>query len=263
VALPAPNAAAPPAPAHVRGSQLVAPAPVAGSDTSLLDPRERRGLVWSIGRFAAEDLARDLESPLRRGHVARLLRQLRPWPHLALVDFGPPGRLASLVRPYGLRVVRPRDLAGWLGGREGVERPAPGPALQGDLRLWAAACCLGTDPPDTASAQRLRQRLGLALDAWAIRDLQRDAGDAALRWPEPRRRALVNWLLRAGALDGRGIPAEGSPAALAIGWWRQRYRDASREQGTRENRLLPWTGTGAQRRWALEDALLALCLKPE
>jgi len=227
--------------------------PVTGSDTTLLGPRERRTLVWNIGRFAGEDLtrrldqpataaataraagraelryrharfprevwlwldshcldptlaplageiatslgraglgvrrgsfagtplrvwwrrddhceptrleghrehamvalltdgaglARALEAPLHSRRVTRLLRQLRLWPHLVLVDFGPPGRLARRLRPFGLAVIPPQALAGWLGGQ------ASGPALQGDLRLWAAACCLGADPLDAASA---------------------------------------------------------------------------------------------------------------
>jgi len=91
-------------------------------------------------------LARALEAPLHSRRVTRLLRQLRLWPHLVLVDFGPPGRLARRLRPFGLAVIPPQALAGWLGGQ------ASGPALQGDLRLWAAACCLGADPLDAASA---------------------------------------------------------------------------------------------------------------
>lgn len=164
------------------------------------------------------------------------------------------------MRPLGLAVIRPRDLAAWLGGREAAA-PTPAAATQGDLRLWAAACALGTDPPDPGAAQRLRRRLGLRLDPWALQDLARAAGDPGLRWSEPHRRELINRLLRAGPLDD-GIPAAGSPAALAIAWWRERYRAASSAQAQRQNRLLPWDRTGAQRAWGLEDALLRLYLEP-
>ena len=212
-------------------------------------------------------LARDLDSPLRARHTAVLLRQLRLWPHLALVDFGPPGRLARRVRPFGLKVLAPSALPAWLAGGDARSESGPGsgPAVAqgGDLRLWAAACCLGADPPDAAAAQRLRQRLGLSLNPWAIRDLIQDAGDPSLRWPEARRRALVSWLLRAGPLTDGDVPAQQAPAAQTIAWWRARYAEAARRQGRRESRLLPWERTGARRRWALEDGLLALCLDPE
>ena len=343
---------------------------VHGSDTALLAPRERRGLVWNISRFAAEDqtrrldepatadataragglaeprwrrarfprevwlwcdehcpdpaltalaeeiatsltraglsvrrgafagsphrvwwrrddhfepgrmeghrqhalvalltdgqgLDRALDAPLESGRTARLLRQLRLWPHLALVDFGPPGRLARRLRRFGLTVLAPQQLSTWLGGSEPARRAPQADVPPGELRLWAAACCVGAEPLDVAAAQRLRVHLGLHLEPWAIRALADDAGDSGLRWPEPRRRAHLTWLLGTLPWDHDGRPDPDSPAVRAIRWWRERYRRAAGQRAGRESRLLPWRDTGARRRWALEDALLELLLAPE
>ena len=208
-------------------------------------------------------LARALDAPLQRRRTARLLRQLRLWSRLVLVDFGPPGRLARRLRPFGLRVLAPAELPAWLGGSEPGGSGPPPAARSAELRLWAAACCLGSEPLDLAAAQRLREHLGLRLGAWLIRDLVAAAGQPGLRWPEPRRRALLSWLL--GTAAGTPAPAGTRTAAAerAIHWWRRRYQLAASERVGRGNRLLPWDRSGARRRWALEDALLCLLLEPE
>ena len=57
-------------------------------------------------------LARALDAPLETGRTAGLLRQLRLWPHLAVVDFGAPGRLARRLRRFGLTLLAPPAEAG-------------------------------------------------------------------------------------------------------------------------------------------------------
>ncbi|MCP3972699.1 MAG: formylglycine-generating enzyme family protein, partial [Rhodobacteraceae bacterium] len=205
-----------------------------------------------------------LSATLERRYVEQLLRQLRLWPHLVFVDFGRDGRLSRLLRPYGLKAILPQELAAWLGGQEtGGQASFTAPKqLQGDLRIWAAACCLSPDPLDPDSAQRLRERLGLQAETWQIRALQADADDAGLGWSAERRHTLVNWLLRCAPADEHGLPGEDTPAARAIRWWQGRYRVASGQQGRRQNRLLPWNRTPAQRRWRIELELLELVLDP-
>ncbi len=150
-------------------------------------------------------------------------------------------------------------------GRETAERTlasAPDP-LQGDLRVWAAACCLDPEPPDPDSAQRLRERLGLQVEPWQIHDLRRDAGDPGLHWPTARRFALINWLLRCAPLDVDGLPVADSPAVRAAHWWKARNRAAWQAQGGQQKRLLPLARTPAKQRWRLEDALLTLISAPK
>ncbi len=158
-----------------------------------------------------------------------------------------------------------QDGPAWPGGQEAVERTlaAPSDRLQGDLRVWAAACCLDPEPPDPTSAQRLRERMGLRVESWQIHDLRRDAGDPGLHWPEARRCALINWLLRCMPLGVEGLPAPDSPAVRAVRWWKARHRAALQALGRHQNRLLPRARSPAMRRWQLEDALLTLISAPK
>ncbi len=212
-------------------------------------------------------LLRALASPARRAPVARQLRNLARWPRVAVVDFSGGGALARALAPWRLRPLAPRDLTAWLGaGPETTPATAPGAGprpLHGDLVLWAGACALVPDGCDAPAAQRLRTRLGLALDPWRIGDLRRHADGDALVWHGPARRRLVNALLRAGThpLTGRLLPD--APAQQAIHWWIGCFEAAGKAQRDRQNPLLPWADTEPERRWDLELALLRLFLGPE
>ena len=67
-------------------------------------------------------LAHQLENPLRRRAVVRLLRDLSHWPRLCFVDCSVTGRtLRDLFRSVRLRLqtIRPEQLSTWLGGEFG------------------------------------------------------------------------------------------------------------------------------------------------
>jgi len=212
-------------------------------------------------------LLRALASPARRAPVARQLRNLARWPRVAVVDFSGGGALARALAPWRLRPLAPRDLTAWLGADpETAPAAAPGAGprpLHGDLVLWAGACALVPDGCDAPAAQRLRTRLGLALDPWRIGDLRRHADGDALVWHGPARRRLVNALLRAGTDPGDGRLLRDAPAQQAIDWWIGYFEAARKAQRDRQNPLLPWADTEPERRWDLELALLRLFLGPE
>jgi hypothetical protein len=207
-------------------------------------------------------LLRALRAPGRRRALQFQLRNLRHWPRLAVVDFSARSALTRALAPYRIQVVRPRDLPAWIGGQAIQERaPAPRP-LEGDLRAWAAVCALSDDGVDEATAQRLRADLQLAPTAWQIEALRREVGGDRLVWDPPARRRLVNWLLAAGLDQEAARLRPGSLAERAIRWWRGRYQRALAQRDARGNPLRPWRDTEAQRRFALEAALLDLYTHP-
>ena len=175
-----------------------------------------------------EGLVRALEAPDRDSapRLQVLLRELRTWPRLCLVDFsGPEIDLPGIARRLGLPCVGPAALPRWLAERplDGTEE---GPLAEGstfDRRLWAAACALPYRPVTTAQAWALYRALGLPA-AWEppapaagrlhptgivfseterhrlLRDLAAWAcEDAAIR--EQLKRALEFWEKRLGRAD--------------------------------------------------------------
>ncbi|HNN54402.1 MAG TPA: hypothetical protein PKO07_25450, partial [Pseudomonadota bacterium] len=95
-----------------------------------------------------------------------LLRQLSNWPQLAFVDCGNGVyRLRELLLPFGLVVINPSDVPGFLGGTQSPRRQ---PDSASDLHTWIAVCALSPFPLNDETALALRQKLRLAVSPWAI-----------------------------------------------------------------------------------------------
>lgn len=197
-------------------------------------------------------LQRDLKHPLHKTRTERLLRQLRLWPRLCFVDCSTDGHLLRvLLQPYRLNVIRPQQLATWLGGTESDPLPA------GEIRLWAAVVALGGQQASSADAHTLRTLLKIPANPWYIDQLMSDLQD------EQQRCSLINWLLRTEPRGKDNQLKLDSYASQALRWWQQRYRSASLIKQVQENPLLPWRQSLAQQRWQIEQALLTLHHDPE
>jgi hypothetical protein len=129
--------------------------------------------------------------------------------------------------------------------------------------VWAAACCLGAQPLDARDALDLHARLGLRCPTWAYRRLVADAGNERLVWPPDRRHVHLNWLIASETLAADGPLSPASHLARAVAWWQQRYDKDDARQARHETRLTPFRHTPAERRRALEQALLALYTDPD
>lgn len=178
-----------------------------------------RAVVAVLGDGAAWLRARD--SAAERPGLERLLRELRTWPRLCLVDLGEPRALEPLAEPWGLAVRGPEGLAAWLAGRAAEPAAAPDPA---GLDLWAAACLLPDATVDHADAQALRRAMGLRLEPFhyaALRErLAACTADRALA------DALINRLARSQALNEQGLPTGDGYFTRALDYWQRRYDDA-------------------------------------
>jgi formylglycine-generating enzyme required for sulfatase activity len=207
-----------------------------------------------------EGLVHRLENPLSRPATERLLRSLRQWPHLCLVECATTdARLEPLLAPYGLETITLAELPHWLGGMEPrteteVQRDAD---VYGDARVWAAAVALGGQQAEITSAHSLRVALRLNVSPWRIDRIMAEAQQSGMR------QRLINWLLRCEPLDDQGMPQPESLARQALDWWQQRYTTAAQHMQVQENPLLPWQDSLASERWQMEQALLQLYLDPD
>ena len=200
-----------------------------------------------------QGLSRQLGHILHRERVQQLLRSLSHWPRLCFVDCSSTRQsrqLGSLLREYQIDVIALSQLPSWLGEQQGQRRPGLG--AKSDEWLWAATLALGGRRVQTQEGHGLREALGLQVNPWLVESCL----DSAQNQPEQ----LINRLLRCQPLvDDEHLHKE-SIAYQAIHWWRERYKNADRQQFN--NPLLPWHGSQAQSRWQLEQALLTLYIEP-
>jgi len=201
------------------------------------------------------------EHPGERPRLEPLLRELRAWPRLLLVDLGD-GDLTRLAPAWRLPVRGGEGLAAWLaaarppGGTasEPAPRTPPNPA---QLDLWAAAWLLGPQRPDPGEArgevELLRRDLGLRLapfdDGHLAARLERCARDPDLA------AALVARLARSQARDGHGLPVGDGYLTRALAFWDARLADGLAR--------LPPDDAAGRARIAIDRARLALWRDPE
>ena len=171
------------------------------------------------------------DNPGERPRLAPMLRELRSWPRLLLVDLGA-GELTRLAPEWRLAVRGPEGLAAWLaascnGGSSGVSpgsapspRPPPDPA---QLDLWAAACLLGPERPDQAEAERLRCALDLRLSPFDDGHLAARLEQCAL--DQRLATALVARLARAQTRAADGRPTGDGYLTRALDVWEARLAD--------------------------------------
>jgi formylglycine-generating enzyme required for sulfatase activity len=197
-------------------------------------------------------LIRAWNSAGERPLLERVLRQLRAWPRLCLVDLGEEGELARLASLWRLEARTGEGLANWLAGRSadpGIP-PAPDPA---QLDLWAGAWLLANPGRDHACAQSLRQAMGLRLGPLdytrLLARLQACEEDPALA------SRLVNRLARTQPLDERDRPKDDGYFTRALEFWEQRFR-TSRDR-------LPEDDTESRGRLTVGLARLELWREPE
>jgi hypothetical protein len=205
-----------------------------------------------------EGLANRLGSARHQLATERLLRHLRHWPRLCFVDCSAAGtRLASLLDKYGIETLALEALPQWLGGTV-AQTPATaslGDAFYGDERVWIAALALGDRQVSRAGAQSLRVALGLHCSPWQVEDIMAAARQSGA--------TQIDWLMRNAALTADGTPAPDSTAHRTLMWWIQRYAESGQQMQGRENPLLPWSASLANRRWQVSQALLHLYLDPD
>ena len=174
-------------------------------------------------------LIRAWENPGERPRLDPLLRELRSWPRLLLVDLGD-GGLTRLAPLWRLPVCGGEGLAAWLAcarvgpaaaGPAAAPTPPPDPA---QLDLWAGACLLAPDRPDQTEAERLRRAMGLHPGPFDDRHLAARLEPCA---QDPRLAAdLVNRLARAQVLAGVGLPVGDGYFTRALDFWDQRLAQA-------------------------------------
>jgi hypothetical protein len=210
-----------------------------------------------------DDIARTLEhgDDDQAAELRRVLRELRTWPRLCLVDFsGPELDLPALAARLGLTCIAPHRLPAWL-----AERAVP-PAAQAprvsdfDLRLWAAACALPHLPVTAAQAHALYDRLGLPR-AWRLPDPpQGRTGSDGIRFSDAERRRLLADLGAWVWEDGTGSEAHRC-LDTALTFWEKRLPDtaADLQRLSRETPGTPdWENGRADHEQAIALHLLAL-----
>ena len=202
-------------------------------------------------------LVRAWESPGERPHLEPLLRELRAWPRLLLVDLGD-GELTRLAEAWRLPVHTGDGLTAWLAASRAethteagqAHRPPPDPA---QLDLWAGACLLGPARPSPAEAQVLRQRMGLRLgpfdDHSLAGRLDACAADAGLT------ARLLGRLARSQTLDRRGLPMGDGYFTWALQFWEDRLAEGLEQ--------LPEDDIAGRTRIQIARAALRLWRDPE
>ncbi len=205
-----------------------------------------------------EGLFNRLVSARHQLATERLLRDLRHWPWLCVVDCSESGtRLEVLLGKYGIETIGLQDLPQWLGGTV-TRTPSAAPlgrAFYGDERVWVAALALGGREVSRSSAQSLRIALGLHCSPWRVDDVIEGARQFGA--------TQIDWLMRNASLATDATPIPGSMAYQALAWWVQRYTEAQHQRQAQENPLLPWSESLASRRWLVSQALLHLYLNPD
>jgi formylglycine-generating enzyme required for sulfatase activity len=197
------------------------------------------------------------ESPGERPRLAPLLRELRAWPRLLLVDLGD-GELTRLAAEWRLPVRAGDGLTAWLAAARAetradvdqARRPPPDPA---QLDLWAGACLLGPGQPSPGEAQVLREKMGLRLGPFDDRHLA--ARLEACAADDQLAEVLVGRLARSQQVDRRGLPAGDGFFTRALAFWEARL-----SQGLDQ---LPKDEVAGRVRIQLAQAALQLWRDPE
>lgn len=210
------------------------------------------------------------EAENQRRDLSALLRGLSGWPRLAFADFaGGDHDLAGILRPHGIPILPPAQLAAFLAGDLDDEARAAVVSgddrdLRGDARAWAAACALCPEPVDEETALALRRHLGLRAPPPAIRALWASARGVGgkLSWSRRDRAALLGWLVHAEALDPRGEVPEKSLLGSALQFWDGVYA-AEDERRKAADAVVPWNDTPAERNLRMKRALLGLWDRPD
>ena len=202
--------------------------------------------VAVIGDGAA--LLQAWDSPGERPVAERLLRELRVWPRLCLVDLGAELELSRLAPEWRLTVRSGDGLAAWLAGRPPEEggRPAADPAR---LDLWVAAWLLADAPEEHAAVQALRRAMELRLSPMGYPAFLARLG--ACRREREMAERLLNRLARSQSLDAEGFPTGDGYFTRALDFWEGRYRDSLEElpADDLESRARLETGLAALRLW--------------
>jgi formylglycine-generating enzyme required for sulfatase activity len=228
-----------------------------GDRFSPLDLEGRRASAIVAVLTDAHGLARALEPGAARARADGMLRALAEWPRLAFVDFGRGGDLQHLLRPYGIACMPPAGLPEFVGAGTSRRRGRPRPrARPGDVRALRAAAALAPTPLDAATVPALCEALGLPRTAELLDALAPGTALSAVRG-EAGRRELA-WLLGAEPLATDAPIPSASTLGRALAFWRERCRREAAARRLDESPLLPWDGTPAAQRLALEEALLAL-----
>lgn len=177
------------------------------------------------------------ESPGERPRLEPLLRELRAWPRLLLVDLGD-GELTRLAREWRLPVRNGQGLPGWLAGvstttaaSEHAHSSVPDPA---QLDLWAAG--LGPERGPTWDWGRLP-----VVVRWRLRALGLGGHAAgAYRLRRTARHHLALALLAGIAVGGLGWglerllrPHQGGAAVFADARFQEQVRIVPAAAGTR------------------------------
>jgi len=228
-----------------------------------LGPAARQALValFSDGVGIAQALERTDSDPA--AELQRILRELRTWPRLRLVDFSPAELdLPALAERRGLACITPDRLPAWLAERappRSAGQPPP-PASDLDRRLWAAACALTGLPVTRVQARALYQALGLP-PAWRLpAPAQGRAGADGIRFTDGERQSLLADLARWVWEDGRDSEATRC-LGTALAFWEARLADgaAGLEQFARTTPgARDWAKGRADHEQTLERWLLGL-----
>ena len=191
-----------------------------------------------------------------------LLRQLSHWPQLAFVDCGNGVyRLRELLSPFGLAVINPSDVPGFLGGTQSPRRQ---PDSASDLHTWIAVCALSPFPLDDETALALRQKLRLAVSPWAIQAVRSAARSQGSRFvlPQKVRAEKLHWLCTAEDLYRQGHIPKDARLGQALVLYRDQLEKEDRQHRCRDA-LTPYVGTPAEKNLQVQKALLDLWDQPE
>ncbi len=226
-----------------------------------LDAAARQALValFTDGTGIAHTL--DGTDSDRKAELERVLRELRTWPRLCLVDFSPPELdLPHLAARLGLACVAPDRLPAWLAERE-TRGPISDlqPITDLETRLWVAACALPRLPVTLAQTRDLYQALGLP-PAWRLpAPTAGHSGADGIRFSNGERRCLLADLARWIWEDGLDSEA-GRCLKTALDFWRARLADntAHPERLADTTPDARWKDSGAGHEQAIERYLLDL-----
>lgn len=227
---------------------------------------ERKGTALVALLTDGEVLAAQLAGAGSRDAVASLLRSLSHWPNLCFVDFGR-GVLAALLDPYGIPVLAPRALSGFLGGRLVSKTTAaiPDQGGAGEVRAWAAACALSPFAVEELVAFHLRDQLGLGCSPWELRWVRTLARcpTGAITFPRRERAALLAWLRDAESRRDR-FSTRGAVTLheRALKFWRDLLEAEDRRRRLADAQS-PWLQTPAAQHLLMQRALIDLWDRPE
>jgi NitT/TauT family transport system substrate-binding protein len=229
---------------------------------------ERRDVAMVAVLTDGRILAHQWAASDQRVRVEALLRALSSWPRLAFIDFseGNNGLVGILAR-YGLPLLAPRELAGFLGEARtaegtGEESGAGTGAGRTDDFAWAAVCALCPSSVAEETAFELRSRLKLSTSPWALRALRQEAPGppGRLQWGRTDRARRLNWL-RGAEEQPRDRVASESLLGKALDLWEKIYKTELEGRDSKAG-AAPWRGTPAEEHLRMEHALLRLWRYP-